>query len=283
MLTVGIPRFKDRVYAGHVGTSTDISDLRRSHERALAAQELKGLKVLAAGIAHDFNVLLGAIIGQSDVALLDLPLDSPARDSVEKILTISRRAAEIVRLLIAYARGRGEEAVLEPVSLSSLVKDMLRLLRVSIPSAIAFETSLAEQLPAIPANAAQIRQIVLNLIMNAAEALEGREGRIIVATKLVRLEHGFAEERWQSLPSGTYACLTVSESGRGMAHDVPARLFDPFHTTKSLGHGLGLAAVQGILRAHGGAIEFLSTPGGGATFEVLLPSVAKEARSAGGA
>jgi signal transduction histidine kinase len=114
--------------------------------------------------------------------------------------------------------------------------------------------------------------------MNAADALEGREGVISVTTTLAHIGHNSDAGRRPDLPNGDYVSLTVSDTGRGMTQDVQARIFDPFYTTKSLGHGLGLAAVQGILRSHRGAIDFLSTPGGGSTFEVLLPSAGKAAK-----
>ena len=268
VLNTGIPRFVDRIYVGHIGTVVDTTDLKLSHEQMLATQKMESLGALAAGIAHDFNNMLGVIFAESDVALLETTLDSPARQNVERIKAVAVRASEIVKLLIAYAGGT--DVAMENVDLSLIVEEMIELLRDSISERAMLRTSLAKDL-LVRANAEQIRQVVLNLIKNAAEALEGRDGLIAVAAERVYIGRPAASERPTEAPEGEYVRLLVSDTGCGMTQEVQARALDPFYTTKFLGRGLGLAVVQGVLRSHGGYIQILSKHGTGSTFQVLLP------------
>jgi PAS domain S-box-containing protein len=268
VLNTGIPRFVDRVYVGHIGTVVDTTDLKLSHEQMLATQKMESLGALAAGIAHDFNNMLGVVFAESDVALLETTLDSPARQNVERIKAVAVRASEIVKLLIAYAGGT--DVAMENVDLSLIVEEMIELLRDSISERAILRTSLAKDL-LVRANAEQIRQVVLNLIKNAAEALEGRDGVIAVAAERVYIGRPSASDGPTEAPEGEYVRLLVSDTGCGMTQEVQARALDPFYTTKFLGRGLGLAVVQGVLRSHGGYIQILSKHGAGSTFQVLLP------------
>jgi signal transduction histidine kinase len=268
VLNTGIPRFVDHVYVGHIGTVVDTTDLKLSHEQMLATQKLESLGALAAGIAHDFNNMLGAIFAESDVALLETTSDSPGRQNIERIKTVAVRASEVVKLLIAYAGGT--DMAMEEVDLSRLVEEMLHLLESSISERAVLRTTLAKDL-LVRANAAQIQQVVLNLVKNAAEALEGREGLIAMTTERVYIGLPPAAEGPTGLPAGEYVRLVVSDTGCGMNQEVQSRALDPFYTTKFLGRGLGLAVVQGILRSHGGHIQILSKPGKGSTFQILLP------------
>ncbi len=269
VLHTGIPRCMNGVYSGHIGTSIDITDLKRSHERMLVTQKLESLGVLAAGIAHDFNNLVGSIFAASDLALSELPPDSPARENIERINAVANRASEIVNLLLAYAGGHGAE--IGKLDLSVIVAEMLELLKVSVSSKAVWDVNLDRDLPAIRANATQIRQVVLNLIMNASESLQKREGVVKVTTGRMYVGPAASAERTPDLPEGEYCFLVVSDTGSGMTPEVRAKVFDPFYTTKCLGRGLGLAVVHGILRSLGGAINVVSAPGIGSTFEVLLP------------
>jgi two-component system cell cycle sensor histidine kinase/response regulator CckA len=268
VLNTGIPRFVDRTFVGHIGTVVDTTDLKLSHEQLLATQKTESLGALAAGIAHDFNNMLGVMFAESDVALLETTLVSPARQNVERIKAVAVRASEIVKLLIAYAGGT--DVAMENVDLSLIVEEMIELLRDSISERAMLRTSLAKDL-LVRANAAQIRQVVLNLIKNGAEALEGRDGLIAVAAERVYIGRPPAPEGPTEAPEGEYVRLLVSDTGCGMTQEVQARALDPFYTTKFLGRGLGLAVVQGILRSHGGYIQILSKHGAGSTFQVLLP------------
>ncbi len=268
VLNTGIPRFVDHVYVGHIGTVVDTTDLKLSHEQMLATQKLESLGALAAGIAHDFNNMLGAIFAESDVALLETTPDSPGRQNIERIKLVAVRASEIVKLLIAYAGGTS--VAMEELDLSRIVEEMVHLLDGSISEKAVLRTTLAKDL-LVRANAAQIQQVVLNLVKNAAEALEGREGLIAIATERVYVGRPPASEGPTGLPEGEYVRLVVSDTGCGMNQEVQSRALDPFYTTKFLGRGLGLAVVQGILRSHSGHIQILSKPGTGSTFQILLP------------
>lgn len=257
----GVPRFgPDGAFAGYIGSCIDIHDSKRAHEEALARQKLESVGVLAGGIAHDFNNLLGSIMTEAELALADLPVNSRTRESVARINDVALHAAEIVRQLLAYA-GK-EKPVFELVDVSALVREMLQLLAVSISKQAVLNVNLPRALPAVRANAAQIRQVVMNLLMNASEALGPNGGAITVATDRL----------------GDQVRLEVTDTGCGMTEEVRARIFDPYFTTKFAGRGLGLAAVQGIIRRHQGAINIVSAPGRGTRCEVLLPASRQMAR-----
>jgi PAS domain S-box-containing protein len=260
VLCTGVPRFQpDGLFAGYIATCIDLTDLKRAQEEALARQKLESLGVLAGGIAHDFNNLLGSILADSEILLADLVAGSPSYLGATRIKAVSIRAAEIVRELMAYA---GEEnAVFESVGLSTLVGEMIQLLNVSISKKAVLKIDLPTGLPPIRANAAQIRQVVMNLITNASEALGECEGSIFVSIRQVRAGHG----------PDPYIGLEVADTGCGMTEETQSRIFDPFFTTKFAGRGLGLAAVQGIIRSHGGTINVTSTPGQGSRFEIVFP------------
>jgi PAS domain S-box-containing protein len=263
----GIPRFEpDGTFAGYIASVIDISDMKRAHEEALARQKLESLGVLAGGIAHDFNNLLSSISVDSELLLEELAEDSPARESVERIESVAHRAAEIVRQLMVYA---GQEStVAEEVDLATLVREMLELMKVSISKQAVLNMELPLNLPPIRANAAQIRQVVMNLITNASDALQGKVGKITV--RLSRIDAA-PQPAPATKPSCDYLRLEVVDTGCGMTEEVRTRIFDPFFTTKSSGRGLGLAAVQGILRSHNGSISVSSASGRGSSFEILLP------------
>jgi two-component system, cell cycle sensor histidine kinase and response regulator CckA len=266
LLCTGVPRFTDSgVFAGYVGCSVDITELRRTQEQALEAQKLESLGVLARGIAHDFNNLLGSILANSELALADLGGASPARDGIEEIQAVAIRASEIVRELMAFA-GQ-ENPVFEPVDLSELVAEMLELLKISISKRATLKIDLSRDAPAIRANAAQMRQVVMNLITNASEALGEHEGIISVTVSRVRSGPDSGEP---DLPQENYLRLEVGDTGCGMTEEMQAKIFDPFFTTKFAGRGLGLAAVQGIIRGHGGTIDVVSSPSQGSRFEIQL-------------
>lgn len=258
-------------FTGYVGIIIDVTDLKHSQERAFAAQNLEHLRVLSAGIAHDFNTLLGAILGEADLALSDMQPDAPGRDNIDRIVGLAKRSAGIVRLLSAYA-GDPSAAVDPPlVDLTAIVQELVPLLRPSISRQAAIRTNLAPRLPSIRAKTLQLRQVVLNLILNAVEALDGGTGVVTVTTSVADFNAGVPDRAREQLPAGSYVRLEVSDTGRGMSEEVVARVFDPYYSTKFPGRGLGLAAVQGIIRSCGGTIDVRSTPAVGSTFEVLVP------------
>ncbi len=231
--------------------------------------------MIARGIAHDFNNLLGSILADSELLLGDLAGDLPAREGIERIRAVAVRAAEIARELMVYS-GQ-EDKLLEPVDLRRLVDEMLQLMKVSISKRATLQVNLPEKVLAVRGNAAQIRQVVMNLITNASEAL-GEEGGVI-SISLAPVQVG-PDWRGPDLPEGDYLRLEVGDTGCGMAEAIQARIFDPFFTTKFAGRGLGLAAVQGIIRSHGGTINVWSAPGQGSRFEILLPRIGDTAANA---
>jgi PAS domain S-box-containing protein len=276
MLATGTPRFTaDGLFTGYMAIDVDISGLKRDREQMLARQKLESLGVLASGIAHDFNNLLGCILADSELALSESDPDSPVRETLQGIKTVAVRASEIVAQMMNFA-GQ-DKTEFERVDVCRLVREMLRLLKISIPKKSVLKTNLPANLPAVHANAAQIRQVVMNLIMNAAEALGEKPGEIAITARSVHAGPEWALGSAENPPEGDYLCLEVSDTGTGMPEEVQNRIFEPFFTTKFAGRGLGLAAVQGIVRGHGGAIRVSSAPGQGTTFQILLPCVSEAA------
>jgi len=272
MLDRATPRYlQNGEFAGYVGILVDLTDIKRSQERAFANQNLENLRVLSAGIAHDFNTLIGSIFGESDLALSDMSPDAPGRDSVERIAGIAKRAADIVRLLMVYAGDRSDKTEPELTDISCLVQEIVPHLKASILQRAEIRTSLDSHLPSVWTKSLQIRQVVLNIIINAVEALERKPGTVTITTSQVEICRDCAQDHPEELPEGRYVKLEVCDTGNGMSEEVEARVFDPYYTTKFLGRGLGLAAAQGIIRSHGGLITVQSKRGEGSKFQVLLP------------
>ncbi|MFO0944898.1 MAG: PAS domain S-box protein [Planctomycetota bacterium] len=263
---------------GIQGIARDISDRRRAEEerqrleeRIRYAQKQESLKGLAEGLAHDFNNLLTRIVANVGVATLDLTQDSPVRTSLKKIETAADHASELVDQLLAYA-GKGKRKV-AAVDLSLVVEKMASLLESVISEDVSMAYDLQPDLPPVEADGAQIRQIVVNLVTNASDAILPRAGLIRIHTGKTLLTsealQGLAADK--GVTPGEFVYLEVSDDGSGISPQMRARIFDPFFTTKATGRGLGLAAVLGIVRAHKGAIQIESRPGEGTTFRVLLP------------
>ena len=264
--------------------SVDSTGRRRSEEERLAferrmqqTQKLESLGVLAGGIAHDFNNLLMGILGNADLALSKSPPESPVRAYIRNIDTAAQRAADLANQMLAYS-GKGR-FVVEPIDLSRLVEEMGHLLATVISKRAALRYRLAADLPPVEADATQLRQVVMNLITNASDALGDEEGVITVATGVVEIDPAGTAPRSSGapLPPGTYVFIEVSDTGCGMDPATRARIFDPFFTTKQTGRGLGLAAVLGIVRGHRGALRVSSEPGQGTTFTVLFPALPAQA------
>ena len=274
--TASLVRGPDGRTASMVAISQDITEARRLEEQVRHAQKLEGLGVLAGSIAHDFNNLLVGMLGNASVALHDLPADSPAAAAVRDIEATARQAAELTRQLLDYS-GRGR-FVVQPVDLSDLVAEMRPLLATLTAKTATLQFDLAPGLPYIEADAPQVRQVVVNLVTNASDALEGAQGLITVRTVTVDADRRMLESGYlrTNLPEGRYVALVVSDSGVGMAPETLARLFDPFFTTKATGHGLGLSATLGIIRGHRGSVKVESTPGRGTSFTILFPVAAEQ-------
>jgi CheY-like chemotaxis protein/two-component sensor histidine kinase len=230
---------------------------------------------LAGGIAHDFNNLLGGVLAEAELALEELATGSRPEEELNLIRKMAIRGSEIVRELMIYAGKESENHGL--VDVSQTAKEMVELLKISVSKHATLETDLGQDLPPVRTNAAQIRQIVMNLVTNASEALGEHDGVIRVTTKCVRVSPDSSAAISDILDDGDYLQLEVSDTGRGMAPEMRARVFDPFFTTKSAGRGLGLAVVDGLVRGLGGKIHVASEPGSGTTFQVLLPCAETEA------
>ncbi len=249
---------------------------RRLEERMQENQRLESLGLLAGGIAHDFNNLLASILGNAGLAKRRIGA-SGAAENLAQIETATARAAELTQQMLAYS-GRGH-FVVEPCDLSELVEEMAQLLEVSISRRATFERDLAAGLPAVEADLAQVRQVVVNLVANASEALEDAEGSIGVRTGVQEADRAelAACELGEELEEGRYVFLEVEDTGSGMDDATRAKIFDPFFSTRFVGRGLGLAAVLGIVRGHRGAIRISSRPGEGTRVRVLFPAVAPPA------
>ena len=253
----------------------------RAHleEQLRETQKLETLGVLAGGIAHDFNNLLVGILGNAGLALEDLPAGSPVRECVSDIETSALRAADLVRQLLAFA-GKGRVAS-EHVDLTVMVREMLQLLGSSIRKKAELRFEPADPGPLVEGDAAQLKQVAMNLITNASDAMADLPGVIRVSTGI---EHYFTDDagsyRGGPLDPGEYAFVAVSDTGSGMDAPTRERMFEPFFTTKFAGRGLGLAAVLGIVRSHGGALRVTSKVGHGTTVRVLLPLASSQSQDA---
>jgi signal transduction histidine kinase/CheY-like chemotaxis protein len=256
----------------------DITERKRAEEerrqleaRLQQAQKLESLGVLAGGIAHDFNNLLVGVLGNASLALEELPGESRVRELLQRIDRSARRAADLTRQLLAYS-GKGR-FVIRPLNLSTLVVEMAQLLQTSVSKRVALKHELPDDLPLIEADETQVRQVVMNLITNAAEAIGVQDGLITVRTGVVEADQAYLSDTYldDDLPQGPYVFVDVADTGCGMDEATRSKIFDPFFTTKFTGRGLGLAAVLGIVRSHQGAIKVESEPGRGTSFKVLFP------------
>ena len=266
----------DRGLLAHVsGTCQDVTDVRRAQAEAFARQNLESLGTLASGIAHDFNNILGGVLAQAELAAVELADGSDPRQELKEIRDAAIRGSEVVRQLMIYA---GKESdVVEPVDVSRTVQEMLGLFKASVSKHATLVTDLRDDLPAVNARAAQIRQILMNLVVNASDALKDRDGVIRVITERVTVDRDILTAWPEELAQGDYVQLEVSDTGSGISPQTRARMFDPFFSTKSAGRGLGLAVVHGVVRSLQGAIRVSSELGKGSTFQILLPSASEPA------
>lgn len=264
------------------GLIQDVTDSQqRRQERAkmerrmLEAQKLESLGILAGGIAHDFNNILTAILGNASQALEEISLDSPIRECLEAISECGERAAELSQQMLAYS-GKGH-FVIQKVDLSHLIQSTAQMMEAAVGKQANLNFQLDPELPMVKADISQLQQVVMNLVINAAEALGEKGGKVEVRTETVTLTEPQLSAYSQSseLQAGSYVCLSVRDNGQGLSSQAQEKIFDPFFTTKGTGRGLGLAAVQGIVRGHQGAIKVTSELGEGSTLELLFPTVSK--------
>jgi PAS domain S-box-containing protein len=250
----------------------EIQEREKLQAQLLQVQKLEGLGLLAGGIAHDFNNLLTAILGGASVALLTVPPENPARKDIETVVATAQRAANLTRQMLAYS-GKGHVEI-RPIELSAHVREIANLLETTIPKKVQLRLELQRDLPPIEADVAQVQQIIMNLVINGAEAIGDVQGTVLVATGVQEVDEHYATTLFaaEGLASGTYVFLEVHDTGHGMDEATKNKIFDPFFTTKFTGRGLGLAAVMGIVRGHRGAIKVYSSPGRGTTFKVFFPT-----------
>jgi two-component system, cell cycle sensor histidine kinase and response regulator CckA len=265
--------------AGVLGTYEDITKSKKAEEaqRRLEAeiqyaQKLESLGILAGGIAHDFNNLLVAVLGYADLALASLSQATPAYQHVTEIQTAARRARELTNQMLAYS-GKGR-FVVRRLQINDVIQEMVQLLQASIPKKVQLRYELTAAPSSVDVDVAQIRQVVMNLVTNAAEAIGDGTGTITLATRRQHADEAYLRRTGvnEALPAGEYVFVDVSDNGCGMDAATRERIFEPFFTTKFQGRGLGLAAVLGIVRGHGGAIVVYSELGKGSCFKLLLPA-----------
>ncbi len=251
----------------------DITERKAAQAELLRTQRTESVGLLAGGIAHDFNNLLTAIMGQTRIALDLLEPQAAAQGHLDKALEAAEKASILTRQMLAYS-GRGKFTVL-PLDFNRLIQENLRILEAALPKQIRFELDLEAGIPTVLADEGQMQQVIMNLVINAAEAIGTEPGTLALRTRARHLE-AVPPSRWplcgNALGPGEYLLVEVQDSGAGMSPEVLAQVFDPFFTTKAKGHGLGLSAVQGIIRGHQGALGVDSTPGVGTTFRLLLPA-----------
>ncbi len=247
-------------------------------EKMLHAQKLESMGVLAGGIAHDFNNILVGILGNADLALESLDRHAAAKPYLDEIHNSSRRAAELANQMLAYS-GRGKFS-LEPIDLDRLIEETVQMLRISISKNAVLRCRYAGGLPVLEGDPSQVRQIIMNLVINASDAIERTSGIITLSTGQMHCDRSYLEETnllthmngKHEVTEGLYVFVEISDTGCGMSESTINKMFDPFFTTKFTGRGLGLAAVLGIVRGHGGLIRVYSEEGKGTTFKVLFPA-----------
>jgi two-component system cell cycle sensor histidine kinase/response regulator CckA len=267
-VTTVCPHRHDDAIVGVVGTSVDVTASYVLERRTIDAQRAESLGVLASGLAHDFNNLLVAILGNTDLALREIPRRGPGRAPVENIRQAGLRAAELIDHLLMYAGHR--DVAPTRVPLLPVVEELLRITASTTPDNVAVRCDIARDLVA-RGDASQIRQVLLNLLNNARDALGARGGTVAISAR--RIRHDGVVHPDDVIPpmAGHFAEVEIADDGPGMTGETRRRVFDPFFTTKAHGHGLGLAAVAGIVRAHRGGLRLTSAPGEGARFLIRWP------------
>lgn len=276
-ITIGPYRNAAGEIIGAIGTTIDVTAWRALERRMVDAQRAESLGVLAGGLAHDFSNLLVAVLGNADLALREIEDGKSGHAAIANIQTAGLRAAELTEQLLAYAgRGGAGTKRIEP---TLIVEELVRILGPSIPKDITISIAIPTRL-AVRGDPAQFRQVFLNLIGNARDALIGRGGEITVRGEAQQLTGEPHPHDVLTAAAGSYAVVHVEDNGPGIDAGLRRHVFEPFFTTKQRGHGLGLAAVLGIVRAHGGGIRVTSSPDAGTKFQVLWPTATSAATQA---
>ena len=260
----------------------DITEVRmaeqnrqRLESQLRQAQKMEAIGTLAGGIAHDFNNILGAIIGYSEMAIYDTEKGSMVHHNMEQVLKAGHRAKDLVKQILAFSRKSEQDKKI--ILITPIIKEVLKLLRASLPTTIEIREHIDPSLGAIFADPTQIHQVMMNLGTNSAHAMENSGGLLDVSASNVDLDADNAEQ-YSGLAPGRYIRLVVSDSGHGIDSETLERIFDPYFTTKTKdkGTGMGLAVVHGIVKGHSGGIKVASKPGQGTLFEILIPRTASE-------
>ena len=254
-----------------IGSLRNISERKQLEARLRHAQKMESIGTLAGGIAHEFNNMLGIIIGNAELAADDTPDWSPAKECLDEIRSASLRASNVVKQILSFARKDVSER--EPVQVTPIIKESLKLLRVSFPTTIEISQDISCEFDTVLANPTKISQVLMNLCTNAAQAMSGTGGVLKVSLKNVEFENQDAEF---DVTPGLYVQLTVSDTGRGIEPEIMDRIFDPYFTTREMGQGMGLSVVHGIVKSCQGIITVHSGPEKGSVFEVLLPVIDAE-------
>ncbi|MDQ6954963.1 MAG: PAS domain S-box protein [Mariprofundaceae bacterium] len=262
---------------GFSSVQRDVTHIRKVQQKLQHSDRVESLGVLAGGIAHDFNNLLTAILGNVSLALTEIDRNSPAMKYLNSIEHASHSAADLCRQMLAYS-GKGK-FVVEAINLSDLVENMCKLIGVSIEKNVVLKYHLSDNIPSIDADIAQIKQIVLNLITNASEAIEGKSGVVSVTTGVMNVGADYLNGciSGEDLEPGRYVYLEVSDTGSGMDRDTQKKIFDPFFTTKFTGRGLGMSAMLGIVQGHHGGLRIYSELKQGTTIKIVFPISGEEA------
>jgi PAS domain S-box-containing protein len=272
---IGHPEFKDGKCVKMKGTFQDITEQKQLENQLRQSQKMESIGTLAGGIAHDFNNILGIILGNTELALDDVPEWNPARLNLEEVITASLRAKDVIRQLLSFARKTKLEK--KPINIKSIIRESLKMLRASIPTSIDIRQNISEDIDAILADPTQIHQVLINLCTNADHSMP-HGGIIEVTLENIALDED-SPAQYPELHPGRYVHLIVRDSGHGISQEDMENIFDPYFTTKDVGKGtgMGLAVVHGIVKEHNGVITVKSEPGKGTTFGLFFPAVEKEA------
>jgi PAS domain S-box-containing protein len=252
-----------------LGAMKDISD------RVFAAEErlqMESLGIMAGGIAHDFNNLLMGIMGSIELAMMDVNHGTPLHKNLKRAMNASHRAADITGKMLAYS-GKGH-FVMTQLQPASILKEMRDILRSAVPLSISIKTEISESLPVIMADASQFRQVLINIVVNSSEAIGDKQGEILITAgeEFISAEYLVSKRLDSDLKPGSYVCIDISDNGCGMDENIRKKIFEPFFSTKQTGRGLGLPAVQGIMRGHGGAVIIESVNTSGTKVRIIFPA-----------
>lgn len=258
--------------SGYVVNARDITEQKKIENRLQQAQKMESIGTLASGMAHDFNNILGIILGNTELAMSDVPEWNPAHSHLEVIKNSGLRAKDVIRQLLSFSRKT--EYKRNSVKIAPLIKESVKFLRSSIPSSIEIRQKISVFTDVIFGDPTQIHQVMINLCTNAAHAIEEEGGIMEISLTNVRLDESEVKQ-YQDLRPGPHVILSVSDTGSGIDPEIKDRIFDPYFTTKDIdkGTGMGLAVVHGIVKNHDGDISIESEPGKGTAVHVLFPAV----------